>query len=80
MGSWIWANPPIPGSTILPVMERFVFLMERFSVRHGADVRLTASFRKFTASFPNPTASFCELTAAFLGQIASFSGQIASFR
>jgi len=37
-------------------MEGFHFLMERFSVGHGADVRLTASFREFTASFPNPTA------------------------
>ena len=46
-------------------MERFDFLMERFSVGHGADVRLTASFREFTASFSNPTASFCDLTAAF---------------
>ena len=46
-------------------MERFDSFMERFSVGHGADVRLTASFWKFTASFSNLTASFCESTAAF---------------
>ena len=58
------------------VMERFVFFMERFTVRHGADARLTASFRKFTASFSNPTASFCELTAAFPSLTASVSLQL----
>jgi len=43
--------------TPLLVMERFIFFMERFSVGHGADVRLTASFRELTAAFPGPTAS-----------------------
>ena len=58
-------------SKSLLAMDRFDFFMERFSVRHGADACLTASFQKFTASFPNLTAAFCELTAAFFRWSAS---------
>ena len=52
----------------------FRFFMERFSIRHGADVRSTASFRKCTASIRNPTASFFKLTAAIFRWTAALQG------
>ena len=36
-------------------MERFDFFMERFSVCHGVDVRLTVEFSESTVEFPDLT-------------------------
>ena len=51
-------------------MERFDFFMERFSVRHGADVRLTVEFSKLTVQFLELTVQFSESTVEFSGMTA----------